>query len=373
MTAGADGRGDDALRVLWLAALPEGGAPEVPGAVVRIALDVEAASAHADWAEVLVDGRVTPLLDGASLRHVVVPWAGLGAELRDALLARPHLRASNSHSNAPFVAEHMVAMTMALAHRLREADEALRRGDWGDRARPLRSTHLGGRHALLLGYGHIARAALPLLRGIGLSLTALRRRPRASAAAAGVRAASEGATGAGTTGVGTGGAGTTGAGGAATDAEPDGATGAVREIGRESLLAVLPSVDVVLCSLPGTPETTGLMDAQALAALPTGALVVNVGRGSVFDEEALYQALVEGHVGGAALDVWYRYPEGDGAERDTLPANRPFWQLPQVLLSPHRADSSDESRQAQLADVCATIAALARGEERSPVDVAAGY
>ncbi|CAN5788422.1 2-hydroxyacid dehydrogenase [soil metagenome] len=321
---------DGPLRVLWRSAPPDGGPPAIPGVVVRIESDLETANAHRDWADVLVDGRASPLLDGARLRHVLVPWAGLNDELREALVARPHLRAHNSHYNAPFVAEHMVAMLLALAYRLREGDAALRRGDWGERDRPLRSTYLAGARALLLGYGRIARAATPALRAFDLELTAVRRRPDAGA-------------------------------------EP------VREIGPGDVAAVLPSVGIVLCSLPGTPATNGMMDAAALAALPRGALVVNVGRAAVFDEDALFEALASGHLGGAALDVWYRYPEGPEARRDFPPANRPFWELPNVLMSPHRADASERSAGARLADVSATLAALARGESRSALDVEAGY
>jgi phosphoglycerate dehydrogenase-like enzyme len=336
--------GREPLRVLWRAAPPSGSPPTVPGAVIRVEEDVEAAAAHADWADVLIDGRASALLDGARLRRVVVPWAGLSPGLRAALLERPHLRAHNSHYNAAFVAEHMVAMLLALAHRLHACDEALRRGDWGDRDRPLRSRHLGGRHALLLGYGRIGRAAVPALHGLGLTLSALRRRPPVPGGA-----------------------------GSSVGADGTGSPGTVREIGMDELRSTLPSVDVVLCSLPGTPATTGLMGTAALAGLPPGALVVNVGRAAVFDEDALYEALHGGHLGGAALDVWYRYPEGEEAARDTLPATRPFWELPHVLMSPHRADASDGSEAARVHDVCATIAALARGEERSRLDVDAGY
>jgi phosphoglycerate dehydrogenase-like enzyme len=329
--------GPEPLRVLWRAAAPPGEPPVVEGAEIRIEGDVDAASAHPDWADVLVDGRVSPLLDGARLRHLIVPWAGLDPKVRDALLARPHLRAHNSHYNAPFVAEHMVAMLMALAYRLREADEALRRGEWGDRKNPLRSRSLAGAHALLLGYGRIGRCAVGALQGLGLTLTAVRRRPSSGSS---------------------------------------GSAAGVREIGPEALATILPSVDAVLCSLPGTPATRALMDAAALAALPRGALVVNVGRAAVFDEDALFEALEREHLGGAALDVWYRYPEpvtGDAPRPVTLPASRPFWLLPHVLMSPHRADASEESEAARTADVCRTIAALARGEERSRVDVESGY
>jgi D-2-hydroxyacid dehydrogenase (NADP+) len=316
------------LRVLWRAAVPTTPLPPLPGVEVRVARELDAAMVLKDWAEVLVDGRPSELLDGERLRHVLVPWAGLDPALREALLARPHLRGSNSHYNATFVAQHLVALLLAVANRVVEADAALRRFDWGRRDEPLRSMQLQGRRALLLGYGRIGRAAVPMLKGFGLRLTAMRRHP-----------------GHGDAGV--------------------------REVAPETLLELLPQVDAVLCSLPATPSTDGLMDARALRALPHGALVVNVGRGAVFDQDALYEALRDGHLGGAGLDVWYRYPEGQ--RREAQPADRPFWELPTVVLSPHRADASVTSERARVEDVCATLVALARGEERSPLDIGAGY
>jgi phosphoglycerate dehydrogenase-like enzyme len=321
------------LRVLWHAAPPRR-VPEVQGVEIVVERDPEAALAYLDWAEVLLVGRPTPLLDGACLRHVVIPWAGLDSGLREALLERPHLRVSNNHANAPFVAEHMVALLAALAHRVREADEALRRGDWGERGAALPSRTLRGRHALLLGYGRIGRAARPMLEGFGMRLTAFRRRLDGSA--------------------------------------PRGA-GEVAEVGPDALAELLPSVDVVLCSLPATLETSGLMDRAALAALPSGALVVNVGRAAVFDEDALFEALASGALGGAALDVWYRYPAAPDDRRHTLPAHRPFWELPNVLMGPHRASEADGEEEARSADLARSLAAIARGEHPDPVDVAAGY
>jgi D-2-hydroxyacid dehydrogenase (NADP+) len=316
------------LRVLWHSAPPRR-VPEIAGVEVVVERDVDAAMAHRDWADVLLVGRPSPLLDGARLRHVIIPWAGLNAELRDALLERPHLRVSNNHANAPFVAEHMVALLAALAHRVREADEALRRGDWGERGAAFPSRTLRGRHALLLGYGRIGRAARPILEGFGMRVSALRRQV-------------------------TGG-------------------GEVPEIATADLVATLPAVDAVLCSLPATPETIGLMDRAALAALPAGALVVNVGRARVFDEDALFEALQCGHLGGAALDVWYRYPEASDDRRATFPANRPFWQLPNVVMGPHRASAAEGEEETREADLARALAALARGEHPDPVDVRAGY
>jgi len=321
------------LRVLWRAAPPDPRptADELPpGCELVVERDEERALRQRDAIDVLIDGRPGPLLDGARLTRVVVPWAGLPPGLRDALLARPHLKAHNAHYNAPFVAQHALALLLAAAHRIVPIDAALRRGDWGDRQNPERSRHLAGGEALLLGFGAIGRQLAPLLRGLGMRVTALRRRPGREEAG-------------------------------------------VRLIGAADLPAALARADAVIVSLPATPNTVGLLDRAALARLRPGALVVNVGRGTVIDEDALYDALANGRLAGAGLDVWWRYPDGPEAQGATPPATHPFWELPNVVLSPHRADATDASERARVTDVCATLWAIAEGRERSRVDVEAGY
>jgi len=321
------------LRVLWRAAPPDPRPTddELPsGCELVVEREETRALEHRDTIDVLIDGRPSPLLDGARLAHVIVPWAGFPPALRDALLERPHLKAYNAHYNAPFVAQHALALLLAAAQRLVPIDAALRRGDWGDRARPERSRHLAGGEALLLGYGAIGRHLSPMLRGLGMRVSALRRRP---------------------------------------EGDEDG----VRVIGPEELPAALARADALLVSLPATSATVGLIDRVALARMRTDALVVNVGRGTVIDEDALFDALASGRLAGAGLDVWWRYPDGPEAQAATPPATRPFWELPNVVLSPHRADATDASERARVADVCATLRAIAGGRERSRVDVEAGY
>ncbi len=94
------------------------------------------------------------------------------------------------------------------------------------------------------------------------------------------------------------------------------------------LAELLPGCDALVSSLPLTGETRGLLDAEALGRLPEQAVVVNVGRGPVIDEEALVAALREGRLTGAALDVTAEEPPPDDS---------PLWTLDNVLLSPHTA------------------------------------
>jgi phosphoglycerate dehydrogenase-like enzyme len=105
---------------------------------------------------------------------------------------------------------------------------------------------------------------------------------------------------------------------------------------------MLPQCDTVLIACALAPETRGLIDARRLALLKPGTLVINVGRAAIVDEDALYDALKDGHLGGAALDVWWQYPTA--AEPNRRPSRRPFHELPNVLMTPHSSSSSDAKR-----------------------------
>ena len=119
-----------------------------------------------------------------------------------------------------------------------------------------------------------------------------------------------------------------------------------------------------------------MIGAAELALLPPGAVLVNVGRGPVVDEGALYQALKEGTLGAAGIDVWYTYPDDDDAAGVTPPSAYPFGELDNVVLSPHRGGLAEEpdQRRERLAALAEIINALARGEEApNRVDLTRGY
>ncbi|MFB4350759.1 D-2-hydroxyacid dehydrogenase [Microbacterium sp. CR_7] len=117
--------------------------------------------------------------------------------------------------------------------------------------------------------------------------------------------------------------------------------GVSRTMHPDDIASVLPEVDAVVTTLPGTDATHHLLGREALAALKSGATLVNVGRGTVVDETALLDALESGAVGFAALDVF---------EVEPLPAESPLWSHPRVLVSPHTAalDAREDRRIAEL-------------------------
>lgn len=151
-------------------------------------------------------------------------------------------------------------------------------------------TLVRGRTMGIVGYGDIGRAAARKAHALGVRIVALRRT----------------ATG-------------------ATDAW----VAAVHP--REGLHALLAESDFVVVATPLTAETRGLIDAAALRAMKPTAMLVNVGRGPVVQEQALVEALRRGGIAGAALDVF---------ETEPLPADSPLWALDDVLLSPHSADQT---------------------------------
>lgn len=131
--------------------------------------------------------------------------------------------------------------------------------------------------------------------------------------------------------------------------------GATRIITRADLDRVLPETDILVLACPLTPETEGLIGARQIALLPADAIVVNIARGPVVDQQALAAALRAGELGGACLDVFSTEP---------LPAGDALWELDNVILSPHSA-ATVETENAALADLF--IDNLARFAAGSPL------
>ena len=118
-------------------------------------------------------------------------------------------------------------------------------------------------------------------------------------------------------------------------------------------------LDVLLNTLPLTGETRGLIGAEVLAALPSRAIVMNVGRGPVIDERALYDALRDGRIAGAVIDTWYVYPVA--ATPAPLPSALPFHELPNVVMTPHMSGWTQGTIERRRAAMAENVNRLARG------------
>lgn len=145
----------------------------------------------------------------------------------------------------------------------------------------------------------------------------------------------------------------------------DGPAGVEVFCGDDALHRILPRSNVLVLAVPQTAATRALIGATELALLPANSIVINVARGGVVDEGALIEALREGRLRGAALDVFQREP---------LPGDSPLWALPNVLVLPHVSGASHQFWRRQTDLIITNLRRYAAGEPLlNTVDKQAGY
>jgi len=136
--------------------------------------------------------------------------------------------------------------------------------------------------------------------------------------------------------------------------------------GNGGLEAFLNQVEILICLLPNTPETTDLLNAKTLKMLPKGAAIINAGRGELITDADLIDALDKAHITGATLDVFREEP---------LPSDHPYWQHPKVTITPHVA--ADTRLSTGVSTVLNNMKHLDKGDALSAlpgvVDNKAGY
>ncbi len=243
----------------------------------------EALSQAAD-AEIIFSASPALAGNAPALRWLCTPFAGVNAFLDEGVFASPD--AVLTHSSGAYgvtIAEHVVMVTLEMLRREPEYRAIVARREW-QRGLPVRS--IRNNRITLLGTGDIGQETAIRLRAFGpASLTGVNR----------------------------------------SGSNPRNLFDAVTK--QTGLDAVLPETDILVISLPATPETFRMLDARRLNLLPDGALIVNVGRGAVIDEAALERELRTDRLQ-AALDVF---------ETEPLPADCPLWDCPNLLITPHTA------------------------------------
>lgn len=246
------------------------------------------------------------------------PAAGIDGIDRSCLPSGTPLCRCFGHERS--IAEYVMAALLARHVPIAAADRDLRQGRWTYYADGLDTLHdeLGDRTLGLVGFGHIGREVAARAKAFGMRVTAANRSP----------------------------------------VPPTPLVD--RAFGLDRIGELMGSADYVVVSLPHVPETRGLVGAAALAAMrPTG-VIVNVGRGPVIDEAALYAALKERRIAGAIIDTWYVYPP---SSRETmLPARLPFHELDNCTLTPHMSGWTDGTIRRRKATMAENIRRLASGE-----------
>jgi phosphoglycerate dehydrogenase-like enzyme len=317
---------------VWFPSAPQGEFGEELRAHWPDGLTLREGPGAGTHARILVSGVPSPEeLDAArALRHLVIPYAGLPRATRERMLERPQIAVHNLHHNAGPTAEHALALLFAVAKRVVEVDRHFRAGDWRMRWEGHGAVLLEGRQALVLGRGAIGQRVAQALEALGVRVRLLGRRDLPEARG--------------------------------------------REQLEVRLREELPHAEILILALPLTEMTERILNTQALELLPHGALLVNVGRGALIEEDALYAALVAGRVGAAGLDVWWRYPQSEAEREGLAPAEANFAALPQVVLTPHLAGHCDRTEALRASTLIELLQNLARDEDSvTLVDLEAGY
>jgi phosphoglycerate dehydrogenase-like enzyme len=307
--------------------------------------------------------------DTTRLRAHIIPFAGINRVPLD-WYRRHGVLLAGSHGNAGAVAERAVALMYAAAGRVVEFDSDLRQGHWHRRRDEIHPFDywrtLTGSRIAILGTGtigcRIAEMVTPLVHGAGAELTGElvglhRGGPHASDASWGVHSSQ------------------------VVTAESSVADGQLRRHPEQvfdrlatTVEEVLAGADVVFVALPLTEETRGLLSRDALTAT-NQATLINIARAEIVPEGDLYDALTDGTLFAAGIDVWYRYPSPFWhIGVDAMPSRLPFHQLRNIVMSPHAASHSREGKQAQFTGALSHVEEyLKTGSMTRAVDVVRGY
>ncbi len=254
-----------------------------------------------------------------TVRWLHTPSAGVDHLLIPLVLERDITLTNSAGVHAIPMAEFVLALLLSQVKQLAgyRAAQAERRWD-----RELEPQELFERTLLILGLGGIGQAIASRASAFGMRVWGSRRTPRPL-------------------------------------------PGVERVVGPDEWRALLPAADFVVVAAPLTPETRGMVDAAAFAAMRRSAYLVNIARGPIVDEAALLTALRNDQIAGAALDTF---------EQEPLPPDHPLWRLPNVTITPHATANSPRMHERQIA---LFLENLRRFQGNAPllniVDKAVGY
>jgi phosphoglycerate dehydrogenase-like enzyme len=300
-----------------------------PGVILTFGADLPASPSY----NILVCGVPNKISLEASpnLKHLIIPWAGLPVKTRDLMLGYPHISVHNIHHNAAPVAELAISMMLALAKGLISIDASMRKHDWSPRYKSGLIQLLTGKKVLILGFGAVGRQIATRCQGLGMKVSAIRRE----------------------------------------DAGQIDENITVYPASR--LDNLLLDTEVLFLALPLTEQTKKMIGAERLSMLPERAIVINISRGRIIDEKALYESLQSGRIK-AGLDVWYNYPGGEIPRSSTPPSTYPFHELANVIMTPHLAGNSDGTEELRAKELARLLNLALQGNSLpNQVDLTRGY
>lgn len=292
-----------------------------PAAVLN-AQEVPDLAAALGQADVIVTSKFSAELAQQAPQIRLLHAAGVGTDGIDFAALSDQIPVATTSHHEDSIAEHSVMALIALQRSLLRQDALLRHGKWESAAYnpdfPQPQT-LKGKVVTFLGFGAIGQATWSLMRHFGISGIAI--------------------TGSG-----------------ATDAQQHGLqwAGSTADLDK----ALIES-DILIISIPLLPQTTGLIGSHELDLLGAQGLVVNVARGPIIDQDALFASLSNKTIAGAAIDVWYSYPDANG---NGFPSSAPFASLDNVLMTPHASGVTQDTFASRALSITQNINRLVANE-----------
>jgi phosphoglycerate dehydrogenase-like enzyme len=280
---------------------------------------MQAPEAAAD-ADIIVTNHWRPEYPPAPNVRVVQSVA-TGIELIDLAALPRGVAVCNAFGHETAIAEYVLMTMLVWSHRYREIEGDFRtrsswRPSWVQSGAP--HGEILGSTVGIIGLGRVGRQVARRAAAFGCHVVAVNRSPY----------------------------------------EPDGEVERVFPLGE--LDRILPECDVVVLAIAHGRETEGLIDARRLALMKPSAFLVNIARGAILDEDAVYAALRDRSIGGAALDVWWQYPSATEPER--RPSRHPFHELPNVIMTPHCSGWTEGMVARRWAEVAGNLNRFVRGE-----------
>ena len=263
-----------------------------------------------------------PKPDGLKLFHV----PGAGYDAVDLAALPPATIVCNCFGHEQAIAEYVMSAILARHVPLQHADQQLRQGHWTYWAGAANRTHdeMSGKTIGLLGYGHIGKAIARRAKAFEMQVHVANRSPVAQG-------------------------------------PQDNPNSQVdRAFTLDQLNDFYPGIDYLVTSLPLTAETKGLVNQTAFARMKPQAVVINVGRGPIIDEQALFDALTHHTIAGAVIDTWYHYPTA--ANAPTQPSSLPFHTLDQVTMTPHMSGWTHGTIRRRQQTIARNVLNLAEGK-----------
>ncbi|HZK40076.1 MAG TPA: NAD(P)-dependent oxidoreductase [Atribacterota bacterium] len=274
--------------------------------------------------EVVIGGTFTKedLEQAKKLKLIQIPFAGVDKLDFSLYKNYPDIFICNIHTNKNAVAEHAFALILALAKNIVVNDRDLRLGRWHGFSTKEPTIQLQGKSLGIVGLGSIGWEIAKIGHALGMKVFALKRKIEEK------------------------------------DLKKKDILAFLGE--KKDLEKVIKESDFIVVAVPLTKVTSGLIGEKEIK-LMKGKYLINISRGVVIDEEALFKSLKEGNLTGAAIDTWYQYPSSE--QKEMLPSRYDYQKLNNVVISPHTAGYTDGALEENIKSFFDNIVKIYYGEE----------